>query len=385
MELSIQEQIFDYLRKANKVLIALPQNITADSLGSGLALKLFLEKLKKDVVLVCSSQVPGQLKFLPATSSVKADISSEKSLIITVDSSKKKLDELSYQTEEDKIHIYLKSSGNGFTAEDVSFGSGKFPVDLIVTLDAASLEDLGGLFHSHADLFFETPKINIDHKAGNELFGQLNLVETTATSVGEILAGLLEQFEANLMDEDISTGLLAGIITKTNSFQHAQTTPQAFIKASGLIHGGGRQQEIIKNIYKTKSLPLLKLWGRTLARLKVNADLSLIYSLLQPSDFEKSQSTQEELLPVLKELMENVTGYKLAAILSGQPGGGTRVTIAVHLSISAENLIEHLQPSSKPVAEWGQFRVYDFELENISLSEAEHRLLESAKSLQISS
>ena len=34
-----------------------------------------------------------------------------------ISSLQKKLDELSYQTEEDKIHIYLKSSGNGFAAD----------------------------------------------------------------------------------------------------------------------------------------------------------------------------------------------------------------------------------------------------------------------------
>jgi len=38
------------------------------------------------------------------------------------------------------------------------------------------------------------------------------LVELTATSVAEILAGLLEQFEAALLDEDIATALLTGIM-----------------------------------------------------------------------------------------------------------------------------------------------------------------------------
>ena len=57
MEISPQQQIFEQIRKSKKILIALPQNLTADSLASGLALKLFLNKQEKDVLLASSRKV----------------------------------------------------------------------------------------------------------------------------------------------------------------------------------------------------------------------------------------------------------------------------------------------------------------------------------------
>src|SRR6202042_3084276 len=129
--------------------------------------------------------------------------------------------------------------------------------DLIIVLEAGSLENLGKIYEQHTDVFFETPKINIDNKANNEYFGAINLVDVTATSVAEILAELLQKYEDQLIDEDVATCLLAGIISKTHSFQHVLTTPKAFLKASELVALGGRQQEVVKHIYKTKSLPLL--------------------------------------------------------------------------------------------------------------------------------
>ncbi len=373
--MSVRQQIFDQLRKSEKILIALPEKLTADSLSAGLALQLFLRKLQKEAVVASSGSLPENLRFLPGADGIKSSIGSGSGLVVTVDATIKKLEEISYHTTDDKVHIYLKSKNQPFTPQDLSFTEDKLPLDLIVVLEAQSLESLGALFRDHADLFYQTPKINIDHKAGNELFGAVNLVELAATSIGEILAGLLEEFEQGLIDEDIATCLLAGIITKTRSFQQAQTTPEAFLKASRLIGAGGRQQEIIKNIYKTKSLALLKLWGRCLARLKTVGDLSLVYSSLNAGDFEKSEASGEEILPALKELLDNLSGYQVAGIFAEQVQGVVRLVLAIYSTLPLEKITEALEIKTKPVTELGQYQIFEVEWKDLSLAEAEQRLL----------
>ena len=114
-------------------------------------------------------------------------------------------------------------------------------------------------------LFFETPVINIDHHASNTDFGQVNMVDVVAASTTEVLYHVLEAMEKKynkkLITEDIATLLLAGIITDTGSFQHANTSPKSMETAAKLLDLGGRQQEIIKNIYKTKKLSTLETLG----------------------------------------------------------------------------------------------------------------------------
>jgi nanoRNase/pAp phosphatase (c-di-AMP/oligoRNAs hydrolase) len=380
MDLSIEQQIFDQLRKSSKILIALPENLTVDALSCALALRLFLNRLQKDVSVASTGFVPENLKFLPGSELVQKQVDTGKSLVISVDTKEKKMDEVSYHSSEDKVHIYLKSKTSTFVPQDLSFSTEKFPVDLVICLEAHSLEDLGKLHEQNAELFFETPKINIDNKAGNEYFGQINLIDITATSVAEILAQLLQKYEEQLVDEDIATCLLAGI-AKTNSFQHVQTTPKAFLKASELVSLGGRQQEIIKNIFKTKSLELLKLWGRALARMKTQDSTSLVYSVLNAADFEKAGAGQEELLPVLREFLDNVSGYKIVALVAEAQKSSFRLLAAVHEQAPLDKILSALGSQAKLLdLNLGNYKIIDAKVEKSSLEEAEGYLLEVIKS-----
>jgi nanoRNase/pAp phosphatase (c-di-AMP/oligoRNAs hydrolase) len=380
MELSIDQQIFEQIRKSNKILIALPQNLLADSLACALGLKLFLAKLQKDVSIVCSGQLPENLDFLPGSNSIQSQIVARKSLVVTVDTTVKKLDEISYQTTDEKAQIFLKAKDREFTADDVSFSAEKFPVDLIFVLGAKSLEDLGGLYEQNVDLFFETPKINIDNRADNEYFGQINLVDITVTSAAEILAELLQKYEEQLIDQDIATCLLLGIISSTRSFQHVQTTPRAFLKASELVALGARQQEIVKNIYKTKSLPLLKLWGRALARMKILEEEKIVYSILNSVDFEKAGAEGYLLLPVLGEFIDNISGYKIIALLAEPAQNSEHLILAVHEQVPAEKLAENLGAGAKILSQnIGSYKIIEQHFTAETLENLEARLLEVIK------
>ena len=366
MELSVTEQIFEQIKKAGKILIALPEALSADSLASGLALRAFLSKQQKDVILGSSGQVPDNMKFLPGSREVRSSIAAGK------------LDEISYETKDEKVEIFLKPKDGEFTAEDISFSRDKFPLDLVITLEAKSLEDLGKLYEQNTDLFFETPKINIDNQSGNEYFGAINLVDVTATSAAEILTGLFGQYEQQLIDEDVATCLLAGIIAKTHSFQHVQTTPKAFLKASELITLGGRQQEIIKNIYKTKSLPLLKLWGRALARMKTQEQASAIYSILNSVDFEKAEGSAADVMLVLKEFVDNISGYKIIALITEAEKGSFSFSAAVHEQIPADEFLSALGLGGKIFNyQFGNYKVLQIDNLSMSLEQLETKFLES--------
>lgn len=383
MELTSEQQIFEFIKKSGKILIALPQNLTADSLASGLALRLFLARLQKDVTVVSAGKLPENLKFLPGADLVQNQVEAGKSLTMIVDTANKKMDEVSYQAGPDKVHIYIKSKGEPFAPEDVSFAQEKFPVDLIMILGAKSLEDLGKLQELRADLFFETPKINIDNSPQNEYFGQVNLVDVTAASVAEILAQTLQKYEEQLVDEDIATCLLAGIIAQTHSFQHAQTTPKTFLKASELVSLGGRQQEIIKNIFKTKSLSLLRLWGRALARMKTLEDKGVIYSLLNFTDFEKAEAGADELLPTLSELAANLSGYKVVGLLAEPAKDLVQLLAAVHEQLPAGQFLQRIDGSEAKILDTtlGNFVVIQAIFPEISLEEAENKFLYAVKNL----
>ena len=336
MDEAIQQQIFDSLNKANRILIALPQNPNGDALGAGLALFGFIKKLDKNPEVATSSRELSNFNFLPHIETVKHEIESSQSFVISVDTTKAPLDELSYEAKGSRVDIFLKPKSGNFSPADVGFKNAKFPYDLIFTVNTPALDTLGEIYEKNTDLFFETPVINLDHHPTNEYYGQINLVDLTATSSSEILASLIENFEANLMDANIATSLLTGIIVETNSFQHVKTTPRAFMKASSLIAVGGNHQEIVKHLYKTKSISLLKLWGRSLARLKELPELGLTYSLVSYSDIQKTASSAADIFGVMKELVINLAGSKIILFLAETADSEVVGYLHLHPSIKAQ-------------------------------------------------
>ena len=370
MENVAEKQVIESINKAHRILVVIPQNPNGDTLGAGLGLLHFFKKLEKEAELVTSANDVSSFSFLPGIGLLKRQLSSPQGFVISVSSKNASLDELSYEQQADRIDIFLKPKTGQFTPQDVSFRSGNFAYDLLFTAGAPSLDHLGEVYEKNTDLFFEVPVINIDHHANNEYFGEINLVDLAATSTSEIVSLLIENFEQGLIDESIATSLLTGIITETNSFQHAKTTPRAFLKASNLIAAGGRHQDIIRELYKTKSIPLLKLWGRALARLTEVPEYGLTYSLLNNQDLAKTESGPIEIYGVMKELIANLSGRKIVLLLAETEPA--RVTGYFYL-----------HPSVKPEIVTAAFNgkmlngfLGSFSVENKALLEVEKEVLE---------
>lgn len=372
MNNSSNQHFFSQLNKAKRILIALPTNINSDIAGAGSAVALFLKRLEKDVEILAGENYEETFKFLPVTGMVRTTLASKASLAIVVDTSKKLLEEISYGQEEGKARVFLKSKGEIFQPEDITFEVEKAPYDLAIILGAQSLEDLGAVFEQNAEIFFETPKVNIDNHPGNKQFGGINLVDINSASVSEVVAELLQAWETDLVDENIATCLLSGIIAKTRSFQHPQVTPKSFLQASALVSKGARQQDIVRGLFKTRPLPLLKLWGRGLARLK---DYGLAAAtVLSAVDFEKSEAGINLLPEVLKELLEHLS-EKAAVVVLAENGSGSRLLLAARAGFYADRFAaEFGQVEHKPLPAINSHEILQIDLPQLSAGEAEAKI-----------
>jgi len=171
-------------------------------------------------------------------------------------------------------------------------------------------------------LFFDNPIVNIDHHPSNEYFGQVNWVDFTATSTAEMMVSLIEALSQGeqILDPDIATLLLTGIIYDTSSFQNINTTPKSLTIAAQLVAAGGRQQEVIKNLYKTKSLATLKLWGTVLTNVKEDKQHRFIWSVVSRTDLDETGADESAISGVIDELLKKVTDLDFALMLSERKG-----------------------------------------------------------------
>jgi len=344
MELTPKQQTTQAITAAQKILVLTHVNPDGDALGSLVSLYLVLKKLGKEVTAVAPEMMPMALRFLPNLTDLTKSFSGTKDFIITIDTAKTKVDRLGYKhlPEENKLNIVITPLSGTFKNEDISFSYGTFKFDLIIVLDSPDLERLGPLYDDQSSLFYETPVINLDHHAGNDFFGKINWVDLTATSSAEILVSLIESLarEKPLIDEDIATGLLTGIITDTGSFQNANTTPKSLTVAAQLVAAGGRQQEIIRHIFKTKPLTTLKLWGRILESVRLDSEGRFIWAKISRDDFQATGAQETETSGVIDELLKsapNIDFVLLLAEKSGELDGSLRaVAPGVDVSLIAK-------------------------------------------------
>ncbi len=332
MELTPKQQTIELVRQAENILLVSHKNPDGDALGSLLALTMALKKLGKNPTAYMFDEVPQYLKFLPSQDLLSKEVQQGNDLVLHLDVSTVQIGNLGYKQlpDEKKVAIVITPKAGRFTKEDVSFPEVKPDYDLVIVLDTPDLKRLGDIADSKPDLFYDATVINIDHHPGNDYFGKVNWIDLTATSTAEILVALLESLgrDKSLLDPEIATALLTGIITDTASFQNANTTPKSFTVAAQLVAAGARQQEIIRHVYKTKPLSTLKLWGQALMHIKQSEEHNFIYSTLTKQDFATAGAAEYESSGVIDDLLKTAEGSRFVLLASEKMGG-------LHVSLRA--------------------------------------------------
>lgn len=337
MELPLVDQLKSYLDKSEKILIALPNPVYADTLAAGLAWKSYLEQIGKHVVVAGSGMVAPSLSFLEGADSFVSTLEVGHNFIVEVSTKDRKLGELSYHTENNSVKIFLKAKEGSFTPADITLKTEGPNFDLIFVIGAPNLEALGVLFTTYADTFYDIPKINIDISSANEYFGAINMVEVRAVALCELVTELFTNLGFTQIDEKVATLLLAGIMANTQSFQSVKTTPKTMSTAAELLLAGARQQDIVQHLFKTKPLSLLKLWGRALARLKIIQEYNYMYSVISTVDLEKTESMETDLPLVLAEFIENVAGFKTIGLVVEKPSKESEIFLTVDPQLDLES------------------------------------------------
>jgi nanoRNase/pAp phosphatase (c-di-AMP/oligoRNAs hydrolase) len=316
MSLPPQEQFHKFITNAKNVIIFIPDNPGFDAIGSAWALNFFLENNNILATIVSIKPLTeNKFNFLPRPKNITAEISGAREFVLSFDTSRNKILGLRQETIGTAFNVYLTPEKGSIDPRDFSFILAKFKYDLIVVFDSPDLESLGNLYLNNSDLFFEVPVINIDHHSNNENFGQINLVDITASSCAEILKATLENIATSSIDKNIATCLMTGIIGATGNFQKKNTTPKALLAAADLMDKGADQQGIVRWLYKTQPLAILKLLGRVLSKLNWEEKSKLVWANLTLEDFVQSRNTPESLPIILEKLQENYSDGQIFMLI----------------------------------------------------------------------
>ena len=346
--LTIEQQIFEQIKKAKNILITFKKTWDGDAVASALAIYMFLKKIGKDADIVAEKFDQNELfSFLPDYKEIKNSLDNLRQFIISLDITNTKVDQIKYRVEDNTLNFIISPKDGFFNHDDISSHSSGFKYDLIVTVDAPDLESLGKIYDNDTEFFYKVPIINIDHHPANEDFGQINLVELTAISTSEILFSIFENYSREIIDENIATCLLAGMISKTNSFKTQNVSPKALSIAGQLISMGAKREEIVNRLYRSHSLNILNLWGRVLTRLTSAMENNLVWSTLINDDFVKTKTNENDLMEIINDLIVSIPQVKVVVIIYEKIINekiSTQALIYSTKNINSLNLVKEFKP-----------------------------------------
>lgn len=346
MSLDEKQQIQNIFQNSRHILIAFPSHDSGEAVGSALALKIFLEKQNKQVDIVSDGfSLPKNLNFLSSSNQIKSALSHLQKFIIKVDVTNAPIDTISYDIKDNYLSIYLTPRSGLITKNELRTAQSTYKYDLIITLNSPDKESLGGIFLNNTDLFYRTPIINIDNRPNNEHYGQINLNNLTASGSNEMVYQILSQNGEREITAEIATALLTSLIISTQSFKTANVNPNTLSYASKLMSLGGDREKIVHQLYQTRSLSSLKIWGDALSKINHHYDLKLVSTTLTRSDFARTGSNEEDVFGLGEELIATAPEAELILIIYESPTENGRVK-AVFISEKGKDARELLAPFS---------------------------------------
>ncbi|MBI5728600.1 MAG: DHH family phosphoesterase [Candidatus Magasanikbacteria bacterium] len=379
MAFTIPQQINQLVDDKKNAVILFRKNGSGDAIGASAALYMFLTKLGKNVDIISEQWIsPKPYQFLKPVEKIQSGFSHLQKFIITMDVKESGVQELSYDLRDEKLRVYITPKQGFLTRDHVRTAQTDFRYDLIFVLDTPDLESLGALYDNNTELFHKTPIVNIDHHPANEHFGQINLIDLTTASTAEIVFDLFKKLGEENIDADIATALLTGLIAKTRSFKTENVKPHTLAAGSRLMSLGGNREQIINQLFRTRSMNTLKLWGFALTHMQNDAATGLVWSTLTREDFVRSDTSEEELYDIMAELLGSSPQAKIILLLHESKKS------------SAENLIQGLIHTVKPhhakqlvekFQATGAERDATFTIANLTLKAAEETVIANIKQI----
>jgi len=369
-----KQQIVEKIRDSQNILLLSHIKPDGDAISSILALHHALKKLGKNTTLAAPGKKSSLHQFLPDYDLVKDNIESSKEFIISLNTDHTKAPhKVKYQTEDDKIHLIITPSQGTFSAGDVSLQEGGHNFDLIITTDTPRFQRLDDIYQDNIELFTNTPIINIDHHTDNENFGLINYVNDKSSSSCEIIISIIESLSAEkpLLDKDIATCILTGILSDTASFQNPNTTSKSLTVAAQMIAAGADHQTIIRNLFKTQSLAQLKTWGKILTKLQTKPSLKIAWATLSLAELQEIGATPDDAGGVLDALVKNLPDIDIVLLLT-QHTDHIKGSMRSHPPVNINPIATELGGGGHPQAS-------GFEMYEITLNEAEQRALQTVE------
>jgi len=213
------KSINNFFNKHRIFLITSHIEPDGDSIGCQLAMAIQLEKIKKIVFIINPEPVPKKYRFLHRWKNIS--------------------------TEKPEYNIII---------------------DAAIFLDVGDTKRVSWLFDFVKEK--NIPILNIDHHASNTQYGNINYVDTEASSTSECIFDIFKALGMTI-NKEICECIATGIITDTGRFSFKNTSDKTFRICAELACCGVDFYSLSNSIYNKRSFESIRLLSSVLSTIKV--------------------------------------------------------------------------------------------------------------------
>jgi phosphoesterase RecJ-like protein len=232
----------EQLSGGDRFLITSHVRPDCDALGSELGLARILESTGKETVILNADPTPANIAFIDP-------------------------------------HQKIKTLGVDYDANNIPAH------DVLVVVDTSAWVQLGAM--AEVMKASTAAKIVIDHHVSSDDLGAAEFKDVQCEATGRLVAELAEQLGVGLTPE-ISTPLLAALMTDTGWLRFSSVNAGSYETAAKLVAGGASPTELYGQLYERETLAENILRGRVALRLAATADQRIIYSYALNEDFDET-------------------------------------------------------------------------------------------------
>ena len=213
---------------------------------------------------------------------------------------------------------YLGINSNVMSLAGITIAIGAM-VDAVIVMECSDLSRTGvtGLDGQFI--------INIDHHAGNRMYGAINWYDLSAAACGEMVFDVIAALGVPLTTE-IATHIYLAILTDTGSFHHSNITPRTFEICRRCVEADVNPAVMARRVFDSNSFGKLKLIGALLDSMQL-ADagrLAILYmdeAMLSACGCTHNDTEGLINLPLTAREIQAVVFFKLG------PAGDVRVSM----------------------------------------------------------
>ncbi len=224
------------------------RNPSVDELSAALGLTVLLNKMNKHATAVFSGAIPPAITFLDPQKTFENTVDSLRDFIIALD--KEKADHLRYKVDGDVVKIFITPYRTTISSDDLDFSQGDYNVELVLALGVKDQDDLDGALAAHGRILHDAAVVTMSAGEMESQLGSIDWREENASSLSEMLVSLSDGLKGDkgLLDEQIATSFLTGIVAATDRFSNNRTSSKVMTIAAQLMSAGANQQLIASKL-----------------------------------------------------------------------------------------------------------------------------------------